>query len=566
MKYTFSIHGVPYGSQSWGDINDSEYLKSFYNSVSATNVPTQMIVDIRYSGNAICSYYHYLILSNVDDYKSRQGSYFGMTICFEGVYCSDFVKLYKLFDECFKKVALNSVLLKSGERYKYALADFDSANNTAILKKVDTAIRNNIHLFERNLVGFPDNFSPKHREDGWVEKWAIDDVGNKTFVNILLRDSMVSISPSYPVSYKKVEILQGDNRSKDNKIKVLESDKGSLQYENEELKTRISNQEKDINSKEVTIKQQDSVINKQKGTITSLESEKIKISKTLNETRSQVEQLKEELRQAQNNRDDETLQECLVALKSIAQKRAHTDHLIDSISPRLKKAEENIEHIDNQLNNKKRFNLKSHHLLFGTLVIIAIVAIFCILYSDKGANVSGETITRTDVQTMIDDSQKLIKKDLDEIKKLIDSLNSSVSDQCTSNQSSTIVNNVDDATDYDGDEVTLIDIKDGPPVYKGREYYLIAKKGTKRNRQPLCTGGGEFIIKLPDHKEIKLTSHDGGKTVTLNVELNWTNFKIIYRYKGRDVYSRDITVSSTPDDDLYDNMSQFQSATIFIMQ
>ena len=102
MKYTFSIHGVPYGSQSWGDSSDSEYLKSFYNSVSASNVPTQMIVDIRYSGNTICSYYHYLILSNVVDYESRPGSYFGMTICFEGVFCSDFVELYKLFDACFK--------------------------------------------------------------------------------------------------------------------------------------------------------------------------------------------------------------------------------------------------------------------------------------------------------------------------------------------------------------------------------------------------------------------------------------------------------------------------------
>ena len=55
MKYTFSIHGVPYGSQSWGDISDSEYLKSFYNSVSASNVPTQMIVDM----------YHGMILPGI---------------------------------------------------------------------------------------------------------------------------------------------------------------------------------------------------------------------------------------------------------------------------------------------------------------------------------------------------------------------------------------------------------------------------------------------------------------------------------------------------------------------
>ena len=94
MKYSFAIHGVPSGSQSWGDISDSEYLKSFYNSVSASNVPTQMIVDIRYSGNTVCSYYHYLLLSNVVDFKSRPGSYFGMTVCFEGVYCSDFVEYF----------------------------------------------------------------------------------------------------------------------------------------------------------------------------------------------------------------------------------------------------------------------------------------------------------------------------------------------------------------------------------------------------------------------------------------------------------------------------------------
>ena len=184
MKYSFAIHGVPSGSQSWGDISDSEYLKSFYNSVSASNVPTQMIVDIRYSGNVVCSYYHYLLLSNVDDFESRPGSYFGMTVCFEGVYCSDFVELYKLLDACFKKVALNTVLIKSGERYKYALSDFDSTNNIAALKRVDGVIRKNIPLFEHNMAAFPENFTPKHREDSWIEKWSIDDVGNRTFVNL----------------------------------------------------------------------------------------------------------------------------------------------------------------------------------------------------------------------------------------------------------------------------------------------------------------------------------------------------------------------------------------------
>lgn len=530
MKYSFAIHGVPSGSQSWGDISDSEYLKSFYNSVSASNVPTQMIVDIRYSGDTVCSYYHYLLLSNVDDFESRSGSYFGMTICFEGVYCSDFVELYKLFDACFKKVVLNTVLIKSGERYKYALSDFDSANNIAALKRVDGVIRKNIPLFEHNLVAFSENFTPKHREDSWIEKWSIDDVGNKTFVNILLRDSMASISPFYPVSYKKVEILQGDNRTKDNKIKALESDNGNLHSENEGLRTRISDQEKEIETKGATIKHQNGVITEHKGTIATLESERIKLGNALKETRHQIEVLKEELRQAQNNRDDETLQKCLSALKTIAHKRAQTDQLIDSISPRLKKAEENIEHIDNQLNKKKAFKLTFHHMLLGGLVIVAIIAIAGIVLPTQSSNKGGfsyDSVTTSDVQGMINESLSPINRTLDDINKKVDNINSK--DYFGSDLYG------DNEFDYDGNEISFIDIQDGgDTVTKGKTYKLTAKKGTVRNRQTLTTGGGAFIVKLPNGSEQRLESNDNGITASLYVNPEWSAFTIIYRYNNKE--------------------------------
>lgn len=532
MKYTFSIHGVPYGSQSWGDISDSEYLKSFYNSVSASNVPTQMIVDIRYSGNTICSYYHYLILSNVGDFESRPGSYFGMTVCFEGVYCSDFVELYKLLDECFKKVALNTVLIKSGERYKYALSDFDSANNIAALKRVDGVIRKNIPLFENNMLDFPENFTPKHREDSWIEKWSIDDVGNRTFVNILLRDSMASISPFYPVSYKKVEILQGDNRAKDNKIKVLESDNGNLHSENEGLRTRISDQEKDIETKGATITRQNVVITEHKGTIATLESERIKLGNALKETRNQIEVLKKELKQAQNNRDDKTLEECLSKLKDIAERRAKTDQQIDAISPRLEKAEKNIAHIDNQLNKKKPFKLTSHYLFLVGFVIVVIIAIAGILLPAQSPDTGGfsyGTVTTSDVQRMINESLKPINRTLDRINK---NTNDYLGDDLSG----------DEGFDYDGDEISFIDIKDGGNnVSKNKTYLLTAKKGKKNNRQNLSTGGGVFIVKLPNGQEQQLESQDNGITASLYVQPEWSSFTIIYRYNNNEI-SRDVTV------------------------
>lgn len=541
MNYSFAIHGVPSGSQSWGDISDSEYLKSFYNSVSASNVPTQMIVDIRYSGNTICSYYHYLILSNVDDYESRPGSYFGMTICFEGVFCSDFVELYKLLDACFKKVVLNSVLIMAGERYKYVLSDFDSANNIVALKRVDGAIRKNIPLFERNLVAFPENFTPKHRDDSWIEKWSIDDVGCKTFVNILLRDSMASISPFYPASYKKVEILQGDNRTKDNKIKALESDNGNLQRENEGLRTRISDQEKDIETKGTTIRRQNAVISEHQGTIATLELERIKLGNALKETRHQIEVLKGELKQAQNNRDDETLQKCLSALKTIAHKRAQTDQLIDSISPRLKKAEENIEHIDNQLNKKKTFKLTSHHLMLGGLVIVAIIAIVGIILpiqsSSSGEVLLNDTVTTYQVQEMINESLQPINRTLDDIKKKEYTIN-------TKDYSD--INLFGDKVYYDGNEITYIAIGSTTDTafYRDKNYELKALKEISGQRQRLETGGGQFIVLLSDGREIPLVSQDGGKTSQLLIGQDYTDrFEIIYRFNGEEIYKRTVNIA-----------------------
>lgn len=555
MKYTFSIHGVPYGSQSWGDIIDSEYLKSFYNSVSASNEPTQMIVDIRYSENKLCTYYHYLVLSNVYDCKSRPGSYFAMTICFEGAYCSDFVELYRLFEACFKRVVLDSVLVKSKDQYRYALEDFDSHNNIAILKKVDSAIRNNISLFEHNLVEFSKSFSPKHRDDGWIEKWSIDDVGNKTFVNILLRDSMVSISPSYPASYKKVEILQGDNRMKDDKIKSLESDKEDLLSKNGDLRNKISNQEKNLESKEATIKSQNGIINGQKEAIASLEAKRSELASILIETQRQVKDLKEELKQALNNRDDETLQQCLEELKTIAQKRAHTDKLIEAINPRLKEAEKNIEQIDNQLNNKKSFRFASIHIQLIALVVVAIIAIVGVLLPvPSGDKSSSYYLSRNDVQTMISKSLDPINKKLnmiDDLSKEFDDLSRNIVDMSgfygysgTDSKYEQPYNSTTE--DQDGRNTSYIAIGTNKDThfYRNRSYTVKAKKGESGSRTYLETGGGQFFVKLKNGNEIELVSCDNGKTATLTIGNDWPSpFTIVYRFNGLDVCPRIVPIT-----------------------
>lgn len=312
------------------------------------------------------------------------------------------------------------------------------------------------------------------------------------------------------------------------------------------MRTRISDQEKEIETKGATIKHQNGVITEHKGTIATLESERIKLGNALKETRHQIEVLKEELRQAQNNRDDETLQKCLSALKTIAHKRAQTDQLIDSISPRLKKAEENIEHIDNQLNKKKAFKLTFHHMLLGGLVIVAIIAIAGIVLPTQSSNKGGfsyDSVTTSDVQGMINESLRPINKVLDDISKKVNNMGSFT--QSFSVSSSNGIYNPNSHSDTsDALEIDYISIVEGDNFVSGKTYTLRALK-TKDDgkRAKLRTGGGQFIIELANGYRETLQSTDNGITASVKIGDDWVGeCSLIYSYKEHEFNLRKVTI------------------------
>ena len=548
MKYTFSIHGVPYGWQVWGDVHDSEYLKSYYNSVSA-DMPTQMVVDIRYSGDTICTYYHYLVLSNVSDHKSRSGSYFGLTLCFEGVYCTDFALLYKLFNQCFEKVVLFTVMSKTQDGYKYMLPDFDSTESIERLTKVSAAIGNNMHNFEESLMAFPKGYEPKHREDNIVEKWSTEDIGNKTFERVLLRDAMVSISPSFPVTQKKVDILQDENVKKDKNIQKLESEKQTLEGENNALKGQIAKQIEDINARNNTISQQKGVIEGQKNDIGKLQSDNAHLNDALDSVKVQVKKLQAELQEARNNQDDEKLSKCYAVLKDIAERRSKTDALIDAMSPKLQDAKAKIKEIDQQLNGKKGFKLKPIHLLIGLnliLLVLTIVAIVMVMSGRGEGNPDKPTpgshytyVTTAEVQRMIDAEVAQIEKSLKTIERKIDNVGSLTQSYGASSSGETYRPTSDSDTS-DALEICRIAIAGHDDFMRGQTYELRAVKAGGSAR--LQTGGGQFIVKYGETETI-LASTDNGVTAMITIGPNWTgNCKLIYRYNGRDLQERIVTI------------------------
>lgn len=215
--------------------------------------------------------------------------------------------------------------------------------------------------------------------------------------------------------------------------------------------------------------------------------------------------------------------------------------MIDSISPRLKKAEENIEHIDNQLNKKRAFKLTSHHLLLGGLVIVAIIAIAGIVLPTQSSNKGGfsyDSVTTSDVQGMINESLRPINRILDDINKKVDNINAK------DNFGSDLYG--DEGSYYDGDETSYIAIGSASDneFYRSRTYALKALKGKSGQRKNLETGGGQFIVLLSNGDEIPLVSTDGGKTSQLSIGQDYTDsFEIIYRSNGEVIYKRTVNIA-----------------------
>ena len=510
MNYTFSIHGVPYGSQVWGGISDNEYLKSFYNSVSASNVPAQMIVDIRYLNNKVCSYYHYLVLNNILDNQSRTGSYFGMTICFEGVYCSDFKNLYQLFDACFNQVVVGKLLVQTGEHLRYTIDDFNASSNNDLLMSVADGIRNNMNMFEEHMRNLPANYTPKHRNDNIIEKWSLRDIGNQTFIDVLMRDAMASVSPHYPVSQIKIDMLQDENKAKSDKINTLEAQVATLTGRNNSLQAAVAAKGQEIN-------QQNSTIGQQKTTINTLNSDKCVLQTNLEAARQEIDKLKKDLDYLRSNMDNKILHNCFEQLKAVAERRNEADKLLKELEPKVNRTEETVNKMYEQFNPKKR--LKKVYVLATVLLLLVLVAlvIFFRPSSDSSASFdNGKEQVKTTSQPKTQD----------------------VTPEPKSESQSEPESEPEPEVTYDGDKIKRVDIKellDGLHVPSNTDLHLTAH-GCK-------TGGGKFRIKYEGCDKWDEIESDGLKAkVKIDDSHIGEEVKFDYLFNGESYKERTLIV------------------------
>ncbi len=206
----FYIFGVPNGFDLLdGDLAATNYFQNYYNP-SKEN--TKFSIH-RNAGDGMITYAY--LKYNLTSGKGREGSFFGMALVFtENSCCTDFLKLYRLFDTIYDKVILaDSEILEptDGSSYiqaKYKITRFNEKREY-IMQKVLPNLLSNLNTFADAFIPVDDTFSSSQPDLG--VRIPYDNADNKKILNTLRHYNRLSISPSWsgpePAPEISIEVL-----------------------------------------------------------------------------------------------------------------------------------------------------------------------------------------------------------------------------------------------------------------------------------------------------------------------------------------------------------------------
>lgn len=192
------VHGVPHGQSTWGvESSDDYYIEAFYGRKS--DVPVQMVVEVRkFGSNAYC-YYTYLRTNNMSDSDGRTGSYFALTIRVN-YYYADIRNIYNLLDAAYNKFVVGSVVSINGEVTKYLVSDFSQADVT--FKSLEKEITNYLMQFSRDKdFKSLSDFSTSSQNGSAAAN--LNECDTNSIYDHVKNNSSISVSPLYPSTEKQ---------------------------------------------------------------------------------------------------------------------------------------------------------------------------------------------------------------------------------------------------------------------------------------------------------------------------------------------------------------------------
>jgi hypothetical protein len=221
MKANFYIHGVPKGQDVWGSEQDRDYIKSFYSASYAESV--RFVVEIIPAKKR--AFYTYLRAKNVFGSENREGSYLGMTISLEGVYCTDNESLFALFDTIFNKRIIGSILQSNSGNLRFTLPAFDGKSKE--LESLQSEFLKQLDSFAEDLEKIDSTFTGS--ANGQIAYYNTSEVDSSNFFSVLKQTLKVYISPEYATKDAQIAALKKQVDPEKVKNKQLSEDNAELE-------------------------------------------------------------------------------------------------------------------------------------------------------------------------------------------------------------------------------------------------------------------------------------------------------------------------------------------------
>lgn len=190
MEFVIKIYGAPYGFDLYdGTAQELSYFQVFDNG---STEPVKMTIH-RLNSNQIS--YNYLRYGYVTS-GGRTGSFFGLSVVFNKVYCTDFMKMYQLFEAVYGTIVKSAVLLEAipqGQwQAKYKIMKFAEAESE--VERIKGVLAQNIQGVLANdikTMSFPSSVS------GDKELLLPSNINNDIVSNAVKKYTIVSISPAF---------------------------------------------------------------------------------------------------------------------------------------------------------------------------------------------------------------------------------------------------------------------------------------------------------------------------------------------------------------------------------
>lgn len=195
MKSEIVFHGVPQGHNTWGT-DDEKYYEGFYNGIDVFSKTRNLfVVEVLRNGPSFSAYYSFIKAYQVTALNGRPGSYFGITLRTDGVYCTNVHSLYNLFEQVFTQMILGHVVEPVGEGLKYRIAKF--SDQEMLMRDVKQVLDKNIaSYFSDSFEKFDGSFT---KDQATVFKYYnLDDTDSESFLNSTKVYGKILISPEYP--------------------------------------------------------------------------------------------------------------------------------------------------------------------------------------------------------------------------------------------------------------------------------------------------------------------------------------------------------------------------------